>query len=90
MHGAITLIYQSFVPKSFEHPPDAFHVLLIHGLIRMLHIRPASDAWHYLFPLRRILHHGRATEIIKLCHAEGFDIFFMLDTERLFRNILDR
>lgn len=38
-----SLIYQVLLVHVLEYPGDRFHEIQIHGIIRMIHIRPSSD-----------------------------------------------
>ena len=47
----VAFVYETLVVEGLEHPPDAFHEGLVHGLVAVVEVNPPSHSGYGMLPL---------------------------------------
>ena len=87
---AEALVDQALVVELLEGPHDGLHVVLVHGLVAVLEVDPASLTGDVVLPLVGVVHDGLGAVLVEAVQSHGLDLALVGDAQLLLRLQLGR
>ena len=85
----VSLVDEALVVERLEDPPDAFHEVLVHGLVAVAEIYPASHPADRVLPVACKPEDYGAAFLVVSCNAVLLDLLRAGDAELLLHLVLD-
>jgi hypothetical protein len=80
----VAFVDEALFPEGFDHPPDGFHVIAVHGLVIVVKIDPPAQAGNHFPPFFYVPEHGGPAGFVESRHPVALNIGLGVEAQFLF------